>query len=124
MTARKKAFESELIVTNVSSKDDKVILSLRFVKPRFKETPKRRLEEVIEPLPKSGMEKAGREIAKGYASVFQKQINQIQRSTPFLRPPLPHDTIQITLSKEEYVEMGRPTIDDKIVLKLRMRPAF
>jgi len=31
------------------------------------------------------------------------------------------DAIQIVLSKQEYLDIGRPTVDDKLTLKLRMK---
>jgi hypothetical protein len=56
---KKKEFESELIVINVRSKMESVILDLRFTKPRFKEPSKQQLENIIQPIPKSEMEKWG-----------------------------------------------------------------
>ena len=119
MPVEKKEIEIEVIVTNVRSRGESVILDLRFAKPRFEEPTERRLEDVIEPLPKSPMEKAGRDVAKGYAHVIQRQMQKQMQSIPqFLRPTPPPDTICVTLSKEEYLKLGRPTVEDKITLVL------
>ena len=119
MTIKKKEFESELVVANIFTKDDKVTLDLRFTKPRFEEPTEQRLENIIEPLPKSAMEKVGRDVAKGYMDQVQKQIRMSAQSLAQILPPtLPPDTIQITLSKQEYEEIGRPTVFDKLTLKL------
>lgn len=119
MAVKKKEIEKEVIVTNVGSKGDSVILDLRFTKPRFEEPTEQRLENIIEPLPKSAMEKVGRDVAKGYMDQVQKQIRLSAQSLAQILPPtLPPDTIQITLSKQEYEEIGRPTVFDKLTLKL------
>lgn len=124
MTAGKKEFETELIVTNVRSKNDSVILSLRLTKPRIEKSTEQRLGQVIEPLPKSQMEKMGSDIAKGYMNVLQKQMQQsTQMLQPLFPPRTPPHTLQITISKQEYSEIGRPTIDDKLILKLKMKAA-
>ena len=122
MTTKKKEFETELVVTNVSSKDDSVILSLRFTKSRIEKPTERRLGQLIEPLPKSEMERMGREVAKGYMNAMQKQMQQTtQMFQPLFPARTPPDTLRITLSKQEYSEIGRPTIDDKLILRLRMK---
>lgn len=122
MTAKKKEIENEVIVANVGKKGDSVVLDLRFTEPRFEEPTEQRLERVIEPLPKSQMEKAGREVAKGYMDVVQKQLQkQVQPMTRIFPRHLPPDTIRITLSKQEYIKLGRPTVDDKLTLKLGMK---
>lgn len=120
MTVKKKEFESELIVTNILTKDDTVTLDLRFTKPRFEKQTEPRLEEVIQP--KSTMEKFGRDYMKGAMDVAQRQVQQqMQTLTPLFPRPPPPDTVRITLSKQEYVEIGKPTAFDKLVLKLRMK---
>jgi hypothetical protein len=40
---------------------------------------------------------------------------------PFIPATSTPDTIRISLSKQEYADIGRPTVDDKIVLKLGMK---
>lgn len=122
MAAKEKEFEGELIVVNVGSKGDRVTLDLRFPEPRFKDPQKRRLEEIVEPLPKSQTERMGRDMAKGYMDVvtqqMQKRQQQITQIFPSTRPP--PNIIRITISKQEYTELGRPTIDDKLTLTLKM----
>ena len=119
MTVRKKEIEKKVIVTNVGSKGDNVILHLRFTKLLLEEPTERKLEGVIEPLPKTQMEKMGREYAKGVMDVMQKQVQkQIPPLTRIFPSRLPSDTIQITLSKQEYEEIGKPTVFDKLTLKL------
>ena len=123
MAMKEKEFECELIVINVSSKDDTVTLDLRFVRPPFSEPKERRLEDIAEPLPKTPMEKMGRDMGKGYMDAVAKQLQastqQLSQILPSTRPP--PDTIRITISKQEYTELGRPTIDDKLTLTLKMR---
>lgn len=116
MTSKKKEIEKELIVTNVRSKDDSVILGLRFI--QFKGPTKHQLQNIIDPMPKSEMEKMGKDIAKGYMEIMQKQMQPISQLLPHAPPP---DTIQITLSEKEYIEIGRPTVLDKLTLKLRIK---
>lgn len=116
MTSKKKEIEKELIVTNVRSKDDNVILDLRFI--QFKGPTKHQLQKIIDPMPKSEMEIMGKDIAKGYMEIMQKQIQPISQLLPTAPPP---DTIQITLSEQEYVEIGRPTVLDKLTLKLTIK---
>ena len=119
MAVKKKEIEREVIVTNVGAKGDSVILDLRFTKPRPEEPSEQRLENIIEPLPKSAMEKVGRDVAKGYMAEVQKQIHASAQSLAQILPPtLPPDTIQMTLSKQEYEEIGRPTVFDRLTLKL------
>lgn len=122
MTGRKKEFESELIVTNILTRDDRVTLDLRFTKPRFEEPIKKRLQNVIEPIPKSQMEKMGRDYMKGVMDVAQRQMQQQMQPLTHLFPrPPPPNTVRITLSKQEYVEIGKPAVFDKLTLKLRMK---
>lgn len=119
MTIKKKKIEIELIVTNVGLRGDTVILDLSFTKPRPKEPTQQQLEKIIEPIPKSQMEKMGREVAKGYMEVVQKQMQKgIQDLARVLPSPLPPDTIRIPLSKQEYIELGRPAVLDKLTLRL------
>jgi len=121
---RKKEIENELTVTSVSSKDDIVILDLKFTEPRSKEPTEQQLQKAIEPLPTSQMEKAGRDVAKGYFDVVQRQMQTTTQSLAQILPPtLPPNTIRITLSKQEYVELGRPAVFDKLTLKLSMKTA-
>lgn len=63
-------------MTNVRSKGNSVILDLRFTKPQFEKPTEQRLENVIETLPKSQMEKVGREYAKGFMNVIKKCVDQ------------------------------------------------
>ena len=123
MAMKEKEFECELIVINVSSKDDTVTLDLRFAQPHFREPTERRLEDIAEPLPKTPMEKMGRDMGKGYMNAVTKQMQEAQQQMaqifPSTRPP--PDIIRITISKQEYVELGRPTIDDELTLTLRMK---
>lgn len=119
MPVEKKEIEIEVIVTNVRSRGESVILDLRFAKPRSREPTERQLEDVIQPLPKSPMEKAGRDVAKGYVDVLQRQMQKQLQSIPqFLPPTPPPDTIRVTLSRKEYLKLGRPTVEDKITLVL------
>ncbi len=121
MIAEKKV-ENVVIVTNLRSKGDSVLVDLRFTEPTAEEPTRERLERIIEPLPNSPMEKAGREVAKGYIDVMQKQLQQQMRQLqPFLPATPPPDIIRITLTKEEYVELGRPTVFDKLILTLRLK---
>ena len=122
MTAEKKEFKGELIVKNVRSEDDRVILDLRFAKPRFEETSKKQLEKIVQPVFKTKAEQFGRDYAKGVMDVMTKQVQQqTQQLSQFLPPIPPPDTIKITLSKQEYAEIGRPTVDDKLILKLKKK---
>lgn len=122
MTTKRKELETELIVTDVRSQDDTVTLDLRFTKPRFEKPSKQQLENVIQPMASSQMERMGSDMARGYMSVVQKQIQQQMRQLEQIIPPTPPpDVIRITLSKQEYVELGRPTVDDKLALKLQMK---
>lgn len=124
MTVKKKEFESELIVTNILTKDDRVTLDLRFAETRFEETKEKRLVKAIEPLPKSPAEKVGRDYMKGVMEVAQRQMQQQMQPLTHLFPsPPPPDTVRITLSKQEYVEIGKPAVFDKLVLRLRMKTA-
>ena len=117
-----KEIEKEVIVTNVRSEDDIVILDIRFTKPIGKEPTEQRLLDRIEPIPKSQAEMMGRDVAKGYLSAVQDQIQrQMQSLTQIVPPPLPKDMIRITLSKQEYVKIGRPTVFDKLTLKLQIK---
>jgi len=122
MTASNGKYENELVVTSVASKDDSVTLSLRFPKPRLDEQPKLKMENIAEPLAKTQMEKAGMDVAKGYMAVVQKQIQQQaqQLGQIFPRPP-PSDIIAITISKQEYENLGRPTVHDAIALTLKKK---
>ena len=122
MTSEKKEIENEVIVTNVGLKGDSVILELRFPKLKVEESTEKRLERAVEPMPKTPMEQAGRDVAKGYLSEVQKQVQQSMTAMQSLLPPTPQpDTIRITLSKQEYEELGKPTVFDKLVLTLRMK---
>jgi hypothetical protein len=119
MTEQKKEIEKEVIVTNIGSKGDNIILHLRFTKPLLEKPSERQLVEAMEPLPKSQMEKMGREYAKGYMGIVQEQLRASTQSlTQILPPAFPSDTIRIILSKQEYEEIGRPTVFDKLTLKL------
>ena len=119
MTAEKKEIEKEVIVTNVSSKGDSVILDLRFTKPKFEEPTEQQLEKVMEPLAKTPMEQVMRDAAKAYGQEIQKQTQANAQMLQTLLPPTPpSDIIRIFLSKQEYVELGRPTVFDKLTLTL------
>ena len=120
MTVRKKEIKKEVIVTNVGSKGENVILTLSFTRPRFEEPTEQILDRAIEPIPKSQAEKMGRDYAKGVMDVMQKQLQtHAQQIAPiFPSRPSPY-TFQITLSKQEYEEIGKPTVFDKLTLKLR-----
>lgn len=120
MTEQKKEIKKEVIVTNVGSKGNNITLHLRFTKPLLeKPSDEHRLVRAMEPLPKSQMEKMGREYAKGYMDIVQEQVRASTQSlTQILPPAFPSDTIRIILSKQEYEEIGRPTVFDKLTLKL------
>lgn len=119
MTEQKKEIEKEVIVTNIGSKGDNIILHLRFTKSLLEKPSERQLVKAMEPLPKSPMEKMGREYAKGYMNIVQEQLRaNTQSLTQILPPAFPSDTIRIILSKQEYEEIGRPTVFDKLTLKL------
>lgn len=123
MPAEKKEFEDEVIVVNVRSRGNSVILDLRFTKPRVEGTTKLRPEVVVEPLGESETERMARQVARGTMKAIasaQRQMQQ-QMRVPFLPSTSPFDTIQIVLSKQEYMEIGRPTVDDKLTLKLKMK---
>jgi len=53
-----------------------MLLDLRFIKPQFEKQTEQRLENVIETLPKSQMEKVGREYAKGFMNLIKKCVDQ------------------------------------------------
>jgi hypothetical protein len=120
MPVEKKEFEDELTVINVSLRGNTVILNLRFTKPRVEDTSKLRPENIVEPLSQSETERMARQVARGTMQAIQKQMQQ-QMRVRFLPPTSPFDAIQIVLSKQEYLEIGRPTVDDKLTLKLRMK---
>lgn len=123
MTMEKKEIESEVIITNVNSRGDKIILDLR-TKPQVEEPTEPRMDKIIEPLPKSDMERMGREVAKGYMEVVQKQMQEsTQALQTFLPPTSPPNTIRITLTKDEYEKLGKPTVFDKLTLTLSARPS-
>jgi len=66
------------------------------------------------------MERAGRDVAKGYMSVFQKQMQDTaQTLQTFLPPTSPPNIIRITLTKDEYEKLGKPTVFDRLTLALR-----
>jgi hypothetical protein len=117
-----KEVENEVIVTNVGLKGETIILELRFTKPKLEESTEKRFEKAIEPIPKSHMEQMGREVAKGYMNEVQKTMQQSMSAMQSLMPPsLPFDTIRFTLSKQEYEQLGRPTVFDKLLLTLKMK---
>ena len=114
--------KKKVVVIAVTSKEDSVALDLRFADLKFGEPTQQQLENVIEPLPKSSMEQAGRDVAKGYMDVLQRQLQQGMGSLQsMMAPTLPPDTIRIFLSKQEYFEIGRPTVYDKLTLILKMQ---
>jgi hypothetical protein len=119
MPVKKKEFEDELTVINVSLRGNTVILNLRFTKPRVEDTSKLRPENIVEPLSQSEAERMARQVTRGTMQALQKQMQQ-QMRVRFM-PPTPFDAIQIVLSKQEYLDIGRPTVDDKLTLKLRMK---
>jgi len=121
MPVEKNDFEEEVVVINVGSRADNIVLDLRFTKPRSKQQDKLRPENIIQPISGSEMERAGRAVAKGYMSEIQKQMQQQVQTLTRIMPITPSDIIQITLSKQDYVKMGKPTVDDKLTLKLRMK---
>ncbi len=123
MPVEKKEFEDELTVINVSLRGNTVILNLRFTKPRVEDTSKLRPENIVEPLSQSEAERMARQVARGTMQAIasaQRQMQQ-QMRVPFLPSTSPFDTMQIVLSKQEYREIGRPTVDDKLTLKLKMK---
>ena len=122
MTVKKKEFESEVIVANLLTKDDRVTLDLRFAEPRSEEPREKRLAKVIEPIPKSPAEQVGRDYMRGVMGVAQRQMQQqMQPLTDLFPRPPPPDTVRITLSRQEYMEIGKPAVFDKLILKLRMK---
>ncbi len=114
-----KEIEKEVIVINVRSEDDMVILDIEFTKPVREKPTEQRLLDRMEPIAKSEAESMGRDLARGYLSAVQDQMQrQMRPLTQLLPSPIPKDTIRITLSKQDYVKMGRPTVFDKLTLKL------
>ncbi len=119
MTIDNKEIEFEVIIITVNSKGEEVILDLRTTKPQIEESSEQRLARAIEPLPKSDMERMGREVAKGYMDVVQKQMQEsTQVFQTFLPSTSPPNTIRLILSKGEYEQLGKPTVFDKLTLKL------
>jgi hypothetical protein len=120
MTTEQKGIEKEVIVTAITSKENSVTLDLRFADLRFREPTQQQLENIIEPLPKSPMEQAGRDVAKGYMEILQKQLQQgVSSLQTMMAPTLPPDTIRIFLSKQEYFNIGKPTVYDTLILTLK-----
>ncbi len=118
MPPEKKEFGDEVIVVSVRSTRNNVILDLKFTKPRVEESSGLRPEVVIEPLHEGETERMVRQVTQGTIQALQQAQRQMRGSFP---PVSPFDIIRIVLSKEKYIEMGRPTVDDKLTLKLRMK---
>ena len=115
--ATEKKVESEVVITNVSSKGDKIILDL--ATRQVEEPIEQRLDNIIEPLPKTEMEKMGMEAAKGYMNVIQKQFQESMQGLQTLLPPaVSPNIIRITLTKYQYEKLGKPTVFDKLTLTL------
>ncbi len=70
--SKKEEIEKESIVTNVRSKGNSVILDFHFTKAQFEKPTEQRLENVIETLLKSQIEKWEEKYAKGFMDVMQK----------------------------------------------------
>jgi hypothetical protein len=120
MANKKREIESEVTIVNVNSKGDTVILDLRTAQPDVEESTQPRLDHIVDSLPKSEMERVGRDMAKGYMSVFQKQMQEsAQALQTFLPPASPPNIIRITLTKDEYERLGKPTVFDKLNLSLK-----
>jgi len=119
MPVEKKEFEDEVVVVSVYSRGNNVILDLKFTKPRIEETPKLRPEVVIQPLSESGTDKMIRQVTQGTMQAIQRAQQQMR--SPFSPSTSPFDIIHLVLSKKEYIEMGRPTIDDRLTLRLGMK---
>jgi len=119
MTIEKKRIETEVTIITVNSRGDIVSLDLRTTPPEVAESTEPRLDRIVEALPKSEMERMGRDMAKGYMSVVQKQMQEsAQALQTFMPPTSSPNIIRMTLTKDEYEKLGKPTVFDKLILTL------
>ncbi len=76
-----------------------------------------RLEDIIVKEPETEEERLAMRIVRTYMKELQKVMTPIRPPLSSQRPP-PHAAFQLEVSTEDYEKLGKPTVNDALVLKL------
>ena len=115
-----KAIERTAKIISTRLVGQRVHLDLLVVEPSIIPPPRiPKPEEVIEPMPKTDIEKMAREWARASFDEFKRLGMPTPPSRIGVGIPTPLH-FPLLLSKEEYEKLGKPTIDDELKLRIEV----
>ena len=116
-----KTIERKVRIVTIQTMGNRIIIHLSLVEPvsiQVTETPKMpRLEDIIVKEPETEEERIAMRMARAYMKELQKFMRSYVPTPPSQRPPLT-TPLKIELTTEEYEKLGKPTVNEYLVLKL------
>ncbi|MHA2427867.1 MAG: hypothetical protein ACXADB_07585 [Candidatus Hermodarchaeia archaeon] len=116
-----RTIERKVKIVTIQTRRNRIIIQfspVAFASGHSVETPRMpRLEDVIVKEPETEEERIAMRIARAY-------MNELQKVMASYRPPLPSQRpssrtpLQIEFTAEDYEKLGKPTVNEHLVLKL------
>lgn len=100
--------------------DERILLTLVIVDSNLESPQVPKPEDVIQPLPRNDTEKVTQDMAKSLVTEFKRQGIIPTSQTMQTQGPV-IERFNVSLSKEEYEKLGKPTVFDELNLRLKRK---